>query len=191
MGYTHYWYRKGRELPADKFAEFVHDCAIVCRVSEVPLANWNGAGEPQFHAERVAFNGVENCGHAERDLGITWPSKTAQGVSAKGEVSGSWFAGAQLESRTCDGDCSHESFVFPQCLEFDAHKVDNGEYFCFTKTAYKPYDLCVTACLIVANHHFSKLLRISSDGENKDWADARRLCQHVLGYGADFKLEEE
>ena len=31
---------------------------------------------------------------------------------------------------------------------------------------------------------------VSSDGDNSEWEDTRKICQEVLGYGKDFKLKE-
>jgi len=189
MGYTHYWYRKTKEIDRETFQKIVTDCGLVCMAAEIPLAGTNGKGKPEFDGEVIGFNGVENCGHKRRNLGITWPAAAAQGVEIGYEPTESWFAGAALTKRTCDGDCSHESFYFPRIVDRE-HPTADG-YFNCTKTAYKPYDWPLTACLIVAKHYLGDGIKISSDGENKDWEDGRRLCQHVLGYGKDFKLKEE
>jgi len=190
MGYTHYWYRKTKEIDESTFAKIVEDCGKVCMAAEIPLAGTMGNGKPQFDAEAVGFNGVEKCGHNQRDLGITWPTRDASGgVEIAHEPTQSWFAGAALSKRTCDGDCSHESFYFPRIVDRD-QPTEDGFFNC-TKTAYKPYDWPLTACLIVAKHHLGDGISVSSDGESRDWEDGRRLCQHVLGYGADFKLNDE
>jgi hypothetical protein len=55
-------------------------------------------------------------------------------------------------------------------------------YFACTKTAYKPYDVAVTAFLILAKHHLGDAIKVSTDGEPKDWEDGRMLCEAVLGY---------
>lgn len=36
--------------------------------------------------------------------------------------------------------------------------------FQFCKTARKPYDTAVTACLLLAKHHFGSAIEITSDG---------------------------
>lgn len=182
MGYTHYWYRKKKAFEPATFAKFVEDCQKIAKASEIPLASWNGKGEPEFDPTGVAFNGREDCGHKARDLGIVWPKQPGQN---------SWLAGAMLERRECDGDCSHESFHIDVDVGEDVYKTDEDEYFAFTKTAFKPYDVVVTGCLIVLDHYFKDQVRVSSDGGDREWEDARRLCQHVLGYGEDFKLPGE
>ena len=189
MGYTHYYQRYEREVAPEVWRRISDDCKRVCEVAEIPLASWDGTGEPEFTGEHVRFNGRSDCGHAERNLGITWPSPDAKGVALNAAPSGNWFGGAQLSARTCGGDCSHESFCLYRVEEPKPYL--DGKMFGFCKTAYKPYDLLVTACLIVAKHHLGNGIRVSSDGESRDWEDARRLCQQVLGYGSEFQLNED
>jgi len=65
-----------------------------------------------------------------------------------------------------------------------------GLYFQCCKTAYKPYDLAVIICLIIAKHHLGKDLLVSSDGELSHWQDGMLICQKILGYGLDFSFQE-
>ena len=68
------------------------------------------------------------------------------------------------------GEEAHEPFVFPGPPQFN-----------FCKTAYKPYDEVVTACLIVARDHFpAKVLEIGSDGRWEDWEQGAKLYSSVL-----------
>ena len=76
-------------------------------------------------------------------------------------------------------DMDHESFVL---------ECGSPSSFNFCKTACKPYDIAVTACLVIAKNHLGDDIRVSSDGELKDWKSAIGLCQEVLGYGDNFKL---
>lgn len=117
----------------------------------------------------------------------------ARNATGDSDVAGTWFAGCKLQTRTCDGDCSHESFHFPRVLtDIPAWKrLEGGKYFACTKTAYKPYDLLVTAALLIADHHLKDAIRVSSDGDAAQWADTRALCQEILGYGQDFAFKEE
>jgi len=110
-------------------------------------------------------------------------------------VVGSWFAGVVLNQRTCDGDCSYETFYFPRVLPeryapvcHDRRHV--GKYFQSCKTAFRPYDLAVTAFLIIAKHHLGERMLVKSDGTIAHWMDAVKLCQNVLGYGFDFELSK-
>jgi len=88
---------------------------------------------------------------------------------------------------------AHESF-FVERIFTDRHTRE-GSCFAFCKTAEKPYDLAVTAALVVLKHYLRDEITISSDGEEADWNKAKILCQEALGYGremtfnADGKLE--
>ena len=138
MGYTHYW-KRVEKFDKQQFEKVVKDFKAVLRhLSEfVPLAGGFGKGKPEINSKRIWFNGPGKCGHADRNLGITWPEKDASGIAfvvekykeipAKtlltllcgqeeelavndSDVSGTWFAGLKLKHRTCAGDCSHETF---------------------------------------------------------------------------------
>jgi hypothetical protein len=196
MGYSHKWSRK-TELDKKKFTRVQEDFKTILHALEIkgiPLAGSMGNGQPTVDNEKIAFNGVEKCGHKVQNLGITWPSDSACCVSedGKADVDGSWFAGAQLGSRCCGGDCSHESFVLPRVFtlpEWRLEPNEKGLHFDFCKTAYKPYDIAVTACLIIAKHHLGNDIEVRSDGEEKDWIDAMLLCEENLGYGNEFRLD--
>ncbi len=73
------------------------------------------------------------------------------------------------------GENAHEPFVFP-------YVFPDRQPFNFCKTAYKPYDEVVTACLIVARAHFPPaVLEISSDGSWADWNRGAALYSSVFG----------
>jgi hypothetical protein len=67
-----------------------------------------------------------------------------------------------------------------------------GLWFDFCKTARKPYDLPVCACLIVLQHYFGDQFRVSSDGgiDTQSWPSARELCLKLFGYGDDFQFAD-
>ena len=88
-----------------------------------------------------------------------------------------------------EGD-GHETFVINR-VDDDHMPHHEIMVFDFCKTAHKPYDLCVTACLIVLKHHFKDDILVHSDGDDPDWEQARKLCDEILGYGDDFRLDKE
>jgi len=221
MGYTHYVYQ-AKTLNKENFVKVVEDFKKIMPLFKemgIPLASWNGKGKPEIKATEISFNGLEKCGHEERNLGITWPAEGASGVnmayekkepeetdtvltmlSGKKEelsvndsdVSGTWFAGCKLNQRTCGGDCSHESFILKQTFESDYKQPDNkGRFFSCCKTAYKPYDLAVISCLIIAKHYLGEEIAVHSDGNIEEWADGIILCQKILGYGKEFKFDDD
>jgi len=238
MGYTHYW-KRVKKFDRQQFEKVVKDFkAVLKRISGlVLLAGGLGKGEPEINSKRIWFNGLENCGHADRNLGITWPQKDASGIAFvverydeiptetlitmlcgeqeklsvnDSDVSGTWFAGLKLKHRSCGGDCSHETFSLPVRIEKDdwqkpigkiSHYDQHGKpiynnpeeiglYFNCCKTAYKPYDLAVIICLIIAKHHLGKEILVASDGTLDNWRDGMLICQKILGYGLDFTLKD-
>ena len=78
-------------------------------------------------------------------------------------------------------DLSHDTFVFTR----------RAEEFTFCKTARKPYDLVVTAVLLLIKHHdrdgFVRRVSITSDGDPSDWEPAERLIKELFGYKVKFE----
>lgn len=88
-----------------------------------------------------------------------------------------WFNGI--------GDDGHETFVIEQSLTLGEHdhKDEQGRYFSFCKTARKPYDTAVVACLIILHHYFGDEIVIRSDGRPKEWEEGLQAVKDYLGYG--------
>jgi hypothetical protein len=84
-----------------------------------------------------------------------------------------------------------EPFLLSRRYERQDFVKPDGRCFSFCKTARRPYDLAVTACLLVAKRAFGSILTVSTDGEDADWQAARDLCQEVLGYGRDFRIASD
>jgi len=203
MGYTHYYYTD-EILNQANFNKVLKDFKKILPKIEhlgVKLAGGNGEGKPVLTKDKIIFNGQSDCGHEKRNLGITWPTENAKGVNSTiTKVEGQWFAGLKLNTRTCGGDCSHESFALVQKTpkkEIETSEkitrslgIKDEKIFNFTKTAFKPYDLAVNVCLIIAKHYLKDQIKISSDGEISAWKDAMEICHYFLGYGKDFNFEE-
>ena len=157
MGYTHYWY-VAPEFDGKRFAKVAADFKTMVtplRHLGVILADGLGANQPTIAPTKIMFNGLEKCGHEERGLGITWPAKKASGIIKNGvgtkiqeTTKSKWFAGAELETRSCGGDCSHETFKLEQKYDNIVERFDGstytidpvdytGRYFACCKTAYK------------------------------------------------------
>ena len=85
-------------------------------------------------------------------------------------------------------DESHETFCLSEYLRDMANaqknsfiqRDDNGFVFNFCKTARKPYDTIVTACLIVLKHYLGNDARISSDGMPDEWVPGLELAKSIL-----------
>jgi len=64
----------------------------------------------------------------------------------------------------------HEPFSFPPNEDFE-----------FCKTAEKPYDAVVVACLTVLAHRWPNIITVSSDGDAHEWERGVQLARKVLG----------
>lgn len=74
------------------------------------------------------------------------------------------------------GEEGHEAFVMPE------HYNDNFERssFGFCKTAQKPYDVVVVACLAVLKHRLGDLIEVRSDGYPSDWERGVNMASNIL-----------
>lgn len=202
MGYTHY-YSRIADLDRELFKKVVMDFRKVNPIFEhvgFKLANGMGEDVPTLAFHEISFNGLSNCGHKKQDVGLVWPKENASGVQMmkkglQGEsLDGKWFAGNMASERVCSGDCSYETFSLEQHVTRDSlpdYRKDDPYIFNCTKTNYRPYDLAVQVCLVIASHHLGQQIRVTSDGESQHWDDARQFCEHFLGYGSDFELFSE
>lgn len=68
---------------------------------------------------------------------------------------------------------AHEDFSIRE--HFSQNDTGN-----FCKTAQKPYDVVVVACLIVLKHYLQDNIQVDSDGEKSDWIDGLNLATKVL-----------
>lgn len=69
------------------------------------------------------------------------------------------------------GEDGHETF----CFEF------NGPKFAFCKTAFKPYDVFVTAILAMIKDRAPDDVSVSSDGDPSEWEEGVALASEKLG----------
>jgi hypothetical protein len=68
-------------------------------------------------------------------------------------------------------ELSHEDFSLRE------HLRENQGGFC--KTARKPYDVCVVACLIILKHYLKDGFQCESDGQHYDWIDGLNLANQL------------
>ncbi len=76
----------------------------------------------------------------------------------------------------------------------------DGLWFSSCKTGWRPYDLLVTATLLVLKHHLGDGIRVHSDSGQTQWSGpasassglpgAIPFCWQVLGYGAECRITE-
>lgn len=192
MGYTHYW-RRRPEISQGVFDAIRQDFETLLPVfaeNGIQLGNGHGRETPVINSDEITFNGLENCGHPKNtDIVIPWPTKGARGVGSNEDaVDGSWFAGASLQHRACNGDCSYETMTIERVFTPQSWEKpdENGLYFAFCKTAFRPYDVAVTALLLILKHHLKDDCTVSTDGDEDGWMDAVLLCnKHLGGYALD------
>jgi hypothetical protein len=198
MGYTHYWERE-MEIEGEVFRNIVMDFQRVLpilRSMGVELSRGDGFGYPDISFECVSFNGSMHCGHTRReDLKNPWPVAGARGVfdirDGRLGVTGTWSGGTTIDTRLCNGECAYEQFIFPRVLSPKSYQEPTrGKYRGFCKTGFYPYDLAVTAFLVIAKHHLKEKISVTSDGEICHLKEAMFLCQLIHGYGNDFVLDK-
>lgn len=80
------------------------------------------------------------------------------------------------------GEMSHETFVWAQNAESS---------FDFCKTARKPYDALVTACLLLIKEIYGDTVKVSSDGEWHEWRAGRHLYEKTFNVSPKFPFVEE
>jgi hypothetical protein len=196
MGYNHYW-EVDAEIDQEPFSSIVADFQrIVLTLDDlgVRLAGGLGEGLPQIDAELIRFNGVWHCSHPKNEeIVIPFPATDASGIGTSMDaVAGSYFGmGTLLKHRTCDGNCSYETFTLARKCG-DATRVVNGRFHDSCKTAFRPYDLAVQCVLLIAKHHLKDRIGVWSGGSDFHWNDARRLCYIHLDYPLNqYRIERE
>lgn len=198
MGYTHYWHRPVA-IPVEIFRTIRADFErLVLPLADcgVHLAGGLGEGLPIITDDTIRFNGISLCGHpVNAAIAIPYPTDGACGIgpSASAVEDSSDELITRIKHRCCDGTCSYETFNFPKCLQSDNTPEPDANGLCieFTKTAFRPYDIAVTAVLLIAKKNLTEQLLVHSDGTDCHWSDAKRICQQVLGYGEWFGIVEE
>jgi hypothetical protein len=198
MGYCHHWDRPFA-IDSHVFSRIRLDFEkLVLPLADIgcSIAGPLGANEPEITAETICFNGLRDCGHPKPDRLVPmvfYPTEEAGGIDDGVTTSfNPKTLQTFIERRRCDGQCAHDAFLFPrvlvQGLGGDAARKLSSD---FVKTAFKPYDVAVTAALLIAKRYLQEEIVVHSDGSDAQWADARRLCQAHLGYGDWFGIVEQ
>lgn len=215
MGYTHYIYRPV-EIKESAWAKIVEDTKKVFAYIEndlgIALAGGLGEGRPEVNSELIWFNGSDEqpigMWTTDEDISIPWPAPSASlnepvADPVAEKTAGYWFAGSLLRQRTAPtgtngyGSGSYETAGLERKVgvkdenTFIQYHDDEKRDLIFEccKTAYRPYDLAVTAFYTIVKHHVPKT-RVSSDGGEEDWMDAMIICHNLLGYPMESPLSE-
>lgn len=198
MGYSHYWHRP-QTVPDGIWDSIRRDFELlVLPLSDegCDLAGGLGEGPPEIADDLIRFNGPEDCGHPKNDeLVIPYPSEMARGIGSSARaIDGDFYGvGVTVSHRCCNGSCCYETFSFAKSMELrpDNTPDEHGLFIEYVKTAFRPYDVGVTALLLIAKRYLRDQLLIHSNGADAQWLDARRICQKALGYGDWFGIVEE
>jgi hypothetical protein len=198
MGYTHYWHRP-EVIPAETFAAIRSDFdRLILPLADcgVLLAGPLGEDVPVITSDEIAFNGLRYCGHpANESLVIPYPNPDASGIGSSLNAIHDSADGltTTIQHRCCNGRCSYETFRFSKHLQSDFEPTVDANGLCieYVKTGFRPYDVAVTAALLIAKRNMQDRLMVHSDGSDSQWSDAKRICQKVLGYGDAFSIVEE
>lgn len=91
------------------------------------------------------------------------------------------------------GEDGHETFVFARETEIRDYQKQEGakRAFSFCKTAQKPYDKYVVACLIIAKSIFGKDVTISSDGDLEEWQEGKALAETAMNSTVTLSKDED
>lgn len=162
----------------------------------VELAGGLGEGPPVLNDDSICFNGLRECGHSpNEELIIPYPCESAQGIgpSATAIVGEFFNVGVTVRHRCCNGQCSFETFLLARSKDLppNAQPDEHGLFGEYVKTGFRPYDLAVTVVLLIAKRRLGDQFIVHTNGGDAQWADARQLCQRILGYGDWFGITEE
>ena len=163
MGYTHYFPHKA--VTKAVWKKILADCKKLY----------------EHMPEGVYLDGCSRGRAASRAYDGTGPMIDYGPIFSDDEI---WFNGTDPDFGDQEGypDFAHETFTL-------FRKGSGG--FCFCKTARKPYDVMVTACLLVYKHHSPGTIELGSDGNAGEWAEAIQFVGEVLHYVADPFMDEE
>jgi hypothetical protein len=153
VGYTHYW-RVREDVPRNLLAAAHFDMARIVQATKADIAGWDGNGEPSLTEGEIRFNGR---GPNDDHETFSWPMDFEARYP-------NWQAG-----ETWDSEPKTDPSVAFLSADREEERPRWGFQFC--KTAGKPYDQTVTACLLVAKKHLGDYIRLSSDGTFEEYVD--------------------
>jgi hypothetical protein len=205
MGFFQGW-RRPSNIDNETFETVVEDFRKLLgplRAMGVKLGDGCGQGEPVLNKDCVSFNGLGDCGctpvknpAVEHMMGrlmenmLTAPTlqvAAQRTLLERGFEYNEDHFDIDWAHRRCPGCCAYETFHFPR----EQRTRENLAYLNdAVKTNRRPYDLAVSAFLLIAKKHIGSRFEIHSDGRDAWWDEARELCQRILGYGQNVKLDQ-
>lgn len=162
-------------FPRGKWATLQHieaqlDCAA--KLTLIEAEKERGMGYTHYFPPKRSFTGDEwlKIGRACREV-VQHPDCPTLTADDESDEHGVVICDTEILFNGL-GDDAHETFV--------VGRVSDGK-FKFCKTAQKPYDAAVVACLVLMEHFAPGVLKISSDGDPTDWAGGLALAEAATG----------
>ena len=139
---------------------------------------WSVTNKPiknQVINEELYQRGLAYCRRVIKHYQSTVPKGSDERLSGYSAHASNVYMG--IEFNGCRGN-DHETFVLaPHLL------METGG---FCKTAHKPYDIVVVACLIIMSSVLSGVFQFESDGLTQDMLDAMILIENAIGNDQEF-----
>lgn len=85
-----------------------------------------------------------------------------------------------------DSEFSGGTFYFPRKIIRFIGSV-RTDWSC--KADNKDYNLVVQSVLLILKKHLGKRLTVTTEGRHHNWADCFTVCSDVLGYGAEYGID--
>jgi len=179
MGYTHYFNRKELTHDKDQWNSFLKDVKkVACRFKLcIPKSI-------QFITDddkviRGDINISIGDGMGDRNP----PEFTEEHI---------WFNGVgnqSCETLSINRDDSFNLKDENRMTDYYKRMWEREKHlFGFTKTAHKPYDLLVTAVLVLYKHHFKDKVEVSGDGGPEGFKEGLNLVNETLN--TSIKIED-
>ena len=138
-----------------------------------------------FSRNLTASNNAEAYNKFRNGVEQIIAQATREGIEiadGQGQTLGGWDASETRVSFNGLDDQAHETFSFDAvCPEQKSYNTQSPMYFDFCKTAEKPYDVVVTASLLLLKDCYGDAVDISSDGYWSEWLNGRELYKRVFG----------
>lgn len=172
MGYSHYWYQAESYDPI-LWEKVITDFNTILDLEDFRRLldrNPESGQRLQITEDVIWFNGK--------------PPEDHETFSLYGKMSGYELARAKKLNETCDNMVEVrvvDGVETRTPIEPDPIKKSDHPYFGSCKTSYKPYDLVVMCCLIIAKSHLGNSFDARSDGDVVEWQQAREICEKHLG----------
>lgn len=156
MGLTRYWYRPP-SMDAESFRDWASDCRRILETATMPAGFRPEADETHAPNPPVTLRGPDGTGE---------PLISDRVVALNGDA-------------TCGHE--HEAFQVERDVASGRRRQDElGRIFEYCKTAGKPYDAVVHACLMALEQRFGALVKVEADHAAAQLTGGKRLFEAAL-----------